>query len=214
MKKRFVLQLRFFTKVLLILQPAFFSTFGSDRWEDSLTQIISTSQNMGLPVAKLNNKIREGHAKGKNAQEIYSVVRIRQAHLLHIRDENNGSLPDGYMRELFNREQKSFHTSKKSEHQVKNTHKNEVSRQHLQPAITTPQQALKNKKSGKTPLRKNKVIQPAIKNRQHIVEEKVEKQIERSEERMDKASARAERRMNQVEKRVQKRAMKRYRYKK
>ena len=76
----------------------------SDRWQDSLARVIETSRAAGIPVEPLENKIREGRAKGRSAREILPVVVRRREMLSQIMEENNGTVPGGYMHDLFERE--------------------------------------------------------------------------------------------------------------
>lgn len=174
------------------------STQTADAWEDSLRIIIRTARKNGLPVEALENKIKEGHAKGRSAKEIHSVVRKRETMLSQISKEHHGTLPENYMHELFNREQAIFRKSPRNprilEKKITPIEKVRHQKRKIGHPADTPDDDVttKNKKD--------------VAARKHI-----EKQLKKAEKTSAKAAERAMKRSKKAQKRMRKRAMKRHR---
>jgi hypothetical protein len=182
-----------------------------DRWDDSLAQIINTSRSKGLPVKALENKIKEGKAKGCSTKEIHGVVKKRQHQLMLIKDEHHGSLPDNYMHELFKRERNSTPAPRAVSGKIKkNT--TETARPQTRAQL---QHAPPKKVSAPPEKPRKKVPQPLPAEKQeNRVEKKIEQQVNRAQKRMDKTATKAERRMNKAQKRIQKKVSKRHGFEK
>ena len=198
--------------LILLAGCAGVSAQKNDPWEDSLAQLISATRSRGLPVEALENKIREGRAKGRSTREIHSAVHRRQELLAEIREANNNTVPADYMEELFSLEQqppagKSRTTRAKAP--VKPPHPVTPSRQ--MERVILPPPTFEKEKPSETPRGTiaEKPVTPSVKQRNRSME-KAQKRAEKTEKKLEKIEERTERRMKQIEKKVQKRAMKRH----
>ena len=186
----------------MLLMGALGTNGQGGRWEDSLTLVIETARTEGLPVAPLENKIREGRAKGRSAGEIFPVVRTRRALLRQIKAEHNGTVSGEYMHDLFERERAvSARMIPQSESDGTDPKMPEAGSS-VNRAVRKPASGSRNRKaalnSGDTEGHRGNADYPA-----EMRERKVERSISRQERK-------AEKRMEAVKKRMRKRLEKRH----
>ena len=111
---------RYFRLLLLLLISGITAATGqtNDPWADSLSNVMQSARKNNLPVEALENKIREGRAKGRSSKEIFTVIQKRKTVLSEIAREHNGTVPTNYQRELYTREQPLLQRQSKPSHPV------------------------------------------------------------------------------------------------
>ncbi|MGA2507518.1 MAG: hypothetical protein ABSF80_08590 [Chitinispirillaceae bacterium] len=177
----------------------------SDIFTDSLGIIISEARKSNLPLAPLENKIKEGKAKERSSAEILAAVKNRKLLLEQLRQSNHGSIPDGYMKQLFALERKNQPIASVIEHKTLSTGSTK------QAAAAAPSQARfaaeKSKDSSRTlpaygAVKKSKDGANAILKQEQKpdktddLEEKLEQKAQEKAEKMEKS---LEKKMEKIE---------------
>ena len=75
---------------------------------DSITAALDAARESGIPVVALENKIREGIAKGRTCREILDAMSIRAACLAQMEKDNAGVLPEQYVKQLYRLEKERY----------------------------------------------------------------------------------------------------------
>jgi hypothetical protein len=68
---------------------------------DSIVAALDAARESGIPVVTLENKAREGMAKGKTCREILNAVSIRATCIVQVKKNHAGVLPDDYSRQVY-----------------------------------------------------------------------------------------------------------------
>jgi hypothetical protein len=179
---------------------------------DSLLTALNTARASGIPAEALENKVREGIAKGRSCREILDAVSARTACLAQIKKENAGVLPDQYTKRLYGMERAHYDSSGKElagivqrQGQVKANPG--TLRQSTKPAVRktegstttmTEPQAIVEKQPGQDSIAKGKSSIAGD------MESKADKFELRSEEKMEKAEKKAEKIERNMERKMEK----------
>lgn len=78
---------------------------------DSIVAALDAARESGIPVVTLENKVREGMAKGRTCDEIIDAVSIRAGCIVQVKKNNAGVLPDDYSRQVYLLEKERYGVS-------------------------------------------------------------------------------------------------------